>query len=234
MTKFKVGNKVWIFKTKEMGIVQKINNKIPDQKTATVTVTIKRGDDIVQEIVAVDEIAIYNKKDVILFAKVKNDAIIPNKRIEDGWYDIYLCLGEQFTETVEDKKVKSVTINPGEIKTLPTGIASSMLSKYRVKFSERGSTGTVGLAVRSGCIDSGYRDEWLVALNNTTNIPIQITNEVDKIDKNADYIRYPLSKAVCQAAVEMVPNVFVKEIPYSELKEIPSERKLGKFGSSGK
>ena len=55
----------------------------------------------------------------IYFAKVKEDAIIPSKREEDGAFDIYACFEEDF-----------MIIAPHETKLIPTGIASAFSSDY--------------------------------------------------------------------------------------------------------
>ena len=47
-------------------------------------------------------------------------------------------------------------------------------------------------------------------------------------------IVYPYSKAIVQALIAPVPNVNREEISYEDLKAIPSERGLGKLGSSNK
>lgn len=165
----------------------------------------------------------FHPKDEILFAKVKPNAKIPSKRFEDGCYDIYACFEEDYIE-----------IKPGEIKLIPTGIASSFSPKYRINCKrERGSTGKIGMTTVSGQIDSGYRGEWFIAINNTTNKDIIIFKILTGKDIG-DCIMYPYGKAICQAALEFVPNVNIKEISYEELKQIPSERGMSKLGDSGK
>lgn len=174
----------------------------------------------------------------IYFAKVKQNAIIPNKREEDGCYDVYACFVEDF-----------IQIDPNEIKLVPTGIASAFSSKYRVGIRERGSSGTKGLSIRAGQIDSGYRGEWFIAINNTTDRTIYIAKDEEKalqhekkywaedtpVEEILECITiYPYNKAICQVALEEVPQVEVKEISYDVLKNIPSERGTGKLGSSGK
>ncbi|MNW58091.1 deoxyuridine 5'-triphosphate nucleotidohydrolase [compost metagenome] len=174
-----------------------------------------------------------NLKDTLYFAKVKPTAIIPSKRDEDGCYDIYA-----------DQSIEEIFIAPGAIVEVPTGIASAFNSKYRLDFQrERGSTGSIGLTPRCGQIDSGYRGEIFLKLQNVTDKFIILSNryfkivtsqEEEKMYKGKEYIIYPLSKAVCQAALEIVPDVEVKEISYEELEKIPSQRGKGKLGDSGK
>lgn len=168
-------------------------------------------------------------KDKIYFSKLKENAKIPSKREEDGCYDIYACFDEDY-----------IVIEPGEIKLIPTGIASCFDKKYRIELRERGSSGTKGLARRAGQIDSGYRNEWFVPINNTTNKTIYIAKDIEALKEEIDEDMltyrtfYPYSKAICQAALEFVPDVDVEEIPYNELLKFTSERGLGSLGSSGK
>lgn len=184
----------------------------------------------------------------IKFAKVRPNAIIPSKRDEDMGFDIYACFNEDY-----------VVINPHETKLIPTGIASSCGAEYGFVLRERGSTGSKGIALRAGVIDSGYRNEWFVGLTNTTNKILYIS-KFDKretikrdfqkseyagvlddeyillSDKEIDdmMILYPYSKAIAQALVIPVPEVNAEEISYEELENIPSERGFGALGSSNK
>lgn len=160
-------------------------------------------------------------KDKILFAKVKPEARIPSKREEDGAYDIYACFDEEY-----------IVIKPNEIKIIPTGIASAFDKKYRIVFQERGSTGTIGLKVNAGLIDSGYRNEWFVCLNNTSKNIIYITKEVTKTEHLVGAVYYPYSKALCQSKIQEVPVIDIEEIDYEELKNISSERGMGCLGST--
>lgn len=187
----------------------------------------------------------------VRFAKVHPNAIIPSKRDEDMGFDIYACFDEDY-----------IVINAHETKLIPTGIASACNTKYGFLLRERGSTGSKGIALRCGVIDSGYRNEWFVGLTNTTGdvwyiskLPIEevierectriVGQSKDKYNLNLSYDEvkkdlelyarvYPYSKAIAQALVVPVPKVEVKEIPYEELKAIESERGLGKLGSSNK
>ncbi|MFQ9545367.1 MAG: hypothetical protein ACLR02_10145 [Clostridium sp.] len=169
----------------------------------------------------------------IKFAKVKSNAIIPSKKEEDAGYDIYACFDEDF-----------IIIEPHVIKMIPTGIASAFSEDYVMVLKERGSTGTKGMAIRCSIVDSGYRGEWFVPINNTTDNFIIISkigrNELkelkldDLIPLNSTTTVYPYSKAIGQALLLPVPKVKVKEVSYEDLKEIESSRGTGALGSSGK
>ena len=173
----------------------------------------------------------------VKFAKIRPEAIIPSKLDEDMGFDIYACFEEDY-----------IAIKPHETKLIPTGIASSCDSEYGFVLRERGSTGSKGIALRAGVIDSGYRNEWFVGLTNTTDKVLFISKLEEEetlkdyylIDKDDPYlfltddIIYPYTKAIAQALLVPVPKVAVDEIPYEKLKEIPSERGMGKLGSSNK
>ena len=162
--------------------------------------------------------------ETLYFAKVNEDATIPTKRQEDGCYDIYVLFEED-----------EVVINPHEIVGFNTGIATAVSYKYRLDFQrERGSTGSIGLVPRCGQVDSGYRGEIFLKLQNTTNKNIVISKLVDDKVETETEIKYPITKAVCQMAVEIVPEMKEEVISYEELLNIPSERGTGALGSSGK
>lgn len=161
----------------------------------------------------------------IYFAKVKEAAIIPSKREEDGAFDIYACFEEDY-----------MIIAPHETKMIPTGIASAFSSDYVAILKERGSNGSKGIGQRSGVIDSGYRGEWFVPLTNHNTIPVVILKETYEGDKEAfkDAIIYPYEKGMSQCIMVEVPKLKVEEISYEELLQFKSERGTGMLGSSGK
>lgn len=220
MQTFKVEDRVWIKSKKVKAVVKEVEDK-------KYKCTYFENGERQIEWFEVNQLTKFKKKDVIYFAKVKPNAKIPSKDHENGCYDIYACFDEDFIE-----------IQPGEIKLVPTGIASCFNSKYRLSLRERGSSGSKGLAKRAGEVDSGYRNEIFVAINNTVNKTIIIAKEEwlkdDLKPINSNWIIYPYEKAIAQAALEFVPNVFIKEISYEELKQIPSKRGMGNLGSSGK
>ncbi|ADZ83733.1 dCTP deaminase domain-containing protein [Cellulosilyticum lentocellum] len=160
----------------------------------------------------------------IYFAKVKENAIIPSKRVEDGAFDIYACFEE-------DYKV----IEPHETLLVPTGLASAFSTDYVAILKERGSTGTKGMGQRAGVVDSGYRGEWFIPITNHNSKPLVIMKE-DYKDQAAfkDAIIYPYEKALSQCIMVRVPQLSITEISYEELLKFESERGTGRLGSSGK
>lgn len=190
------------------------------------------------------------KENDFLLAQLREDAVIPSKRLEDAGYDVYACFEEEY-----------MVIEPGETKLVPTGIASALHPSKCVILQERGSTGSIALKKGAGIIDSGYRNEWFVALTNCSNLSIVISKIPEEeilerlkgeylVDKDGTthwmisddsqfgmrklFKLYPYTKAIAQAIVTEVPVMEVKEISYEELKAIPSERGMGALGSSGK
>jgi dUTP pyrophosphatase len=160
----------------------------------------------------------------LYFAKLKPEAIIPSKDDENAGYDIYGCFDDDYIE-----------IQPGEISIIPSGIATAVPEGYYMQVNERSSSGSKGLSLRCGVVDSGYRGELFIAINNTTNKRIVICKDefTDKFDPDKDTI-WPYGKALVQGVILPVPQMQVKEISYEELKNIKSKRGDTAFGASGK
>lgn len=164
----------------------------------------------------------------IKFAKLNKEAKVPSKRAEDAGYDIFACFEEPF-----------VIIKPHHTVKIQTGIASSFPSDYCFIIKERGSTGSAGIGQRSGVIDSGYRNEWLLPITNHNQVPILIAKRAFLESKeyherfgSENVIVYPYEKAIGQALLIPVPQTEVTEIPYEQLLLDKSERMLGGFGST--
>lgn len=178
----------------------------------------------------------FNNEGILCFFKFDERAKIPSKRVEDGGYDVYALF---YTDVV--------IVEPHETIMLPTGLGSVFSDRYVIVLHERGSTGTKGIAQRSGVIDSGYRGEWKVPITNTSDIPLCfvktpktddqhecICKELHYLFGDNKYRMYPQEKAVCQALLLEVPKVVVNEITHEEAMKYSSERGDGKLGSSKK
>lgn len=166
----------------------------------------------------------------IKFAKLKEDATIPTKRLEDAGYDLYANFDEDF-----------IIIKPNETVMIGTGICSAFDSDYVCVLKERGSTGTKGIGQRCGVIDSGFRNEWKVPITNHNNHPLVISkfSEEDtrrhiRYPYKYEFIYYPYKKAISQFLVLPVPYVEIEEYTVDEIKAVKSERGEGMLGSSGK
>lgn len=167
----------------------------------------------------------------VYFAREREGAKIPEKRTEDAGMDIYPCFSNDY-----------LFIKPHETVKIATGIRSACPLEYYFQLEERGSTGSIGLALRCGVIDSGYRGEWFIVLTNTTDNPIIITKYASAFgdyaelesDEYGDPIIYSYNKAIAQAVLLPVPKVKIDEVSVEELFEMKSERMDGCLGSSGK
>lgn len=166
----------------------------------------------------------FSKKNELYFAKIVPSAIIPHKRDEDAGYDIYAIINEP------------VKILPRETRLISTGIACAVSSDYYLQVEERSSIGSKGLKKSAGVIDSGYRGEIKIALTNTTNHPfVLVRSEADYQRSDAmddTEVIVTTKKTIAQLVVHVVPHMFVQELSYNELKNIPSARNLGGFGST--
>lgn len=167
-------------------------------------------------------------EDIIYWAKVKQEAKLPQKRDEDAGYDLYACFEEDY-----------MIIPPHEVRMVPLGIASAFSSDYVVLLKERGSTGTKNIAQRSGVIDSGFRGEYMCPisnLNDHTNLAIVKSHVAPKDlpTSSYPYLCYPYEKAIAQALILRLPKLTSKEVSYQTLLTMKSQRMQGKLGSSGK
>jgi dUTP pyrophosphatase len=165
-------------------------------------------------------------KDIVYFAKVKPDAIIPSKTEGNAGRDVYACFDED-----------NMVIQPHETKLIPLGIASICSPDYYFQFFGRGSTGVKGIGQGAGVVDSSFRGEWQLALTNHNNKPLLITKETNEDTLkilSEDYVVYPYSKAIVQFVVLPVPRITVNEITYDELIEHKTDRMFSMLGSSGK
>lgn len=159
----------------------------------------------------------------LLWAKVKEDAVIPSKKSEDAGYDLFPCFEEDY-----------IIIMPHTNKLIPTGIASAFSEDKVGLIEERGSTGFNNMARRAGVIDSGFRGEWKVIINNTNDIPIVIAKERNKFSHILeDYIDFPYRKAIAQVLfIDLAEFKEEKVISYEDLLEISSERGVDMLGST--
>lgn len=162
-------------------------------------------------------------KTTIRFAKVRPTAIIPSKTEGNAGYDIYANFDEDY-----------MMIPPHETKLIPTGIASRLENNYYFQIEERGSTGSKGMKKSAGVIDANYNGEWFVAISNVNDRQIYIAKESAKNVPTEGVIVYPYTKAIAQAVLHEVPTAEVIEMPYEELKAMPTDRGNGALGSSGK
>ncbi len=162
----------------------------------------------------------------VLFAKMKDGARVPSKREEDAGFDFYACFKEDF-----------LRFEPFETKLVSTGIACVLPKGCYMQIEERSSVGAKGLKKSGGVIDNGYRGEILLAMFNANKVPAYISKlpheQIEKLEKG-QFVYFSEQKAIAQGIVHKLPAVKAKEISYNKLKQIPSQRKDGGFGSTKK
>lgn len=166
----------------------------------------------------------------IYFAKLKPNAIIPNKRDEDAGYDFYACFDEDY-----------ILFKPSEIKLIPTGIAWAASKEYYLQIEERSSTGKAGMKKNGGVFDSGYRGDITIELFNARieNLIISNLSEEELKAKYSHILKEPYfyfstKKAIAQGVVHKLPLLQSEEIPYEELLKISSQRGTARLGSTKK
>lgn len=190
----------------------------------------------------------------VLFAKLREDAIIPSKRDEDAGADLYPVFDESH-----------IVVMPGETHLFATGLCSVIPGGYYAQFQERGSTGSKGIKFGAGVIDSGFRSEWFIPITNCNKFPLIVTDlTVNNLAKElfteeeigemameigATYdecfaqicksikektILYPKSKAIAQYVLLPVPPQEIVETTPDVISSYGSERGNGALGSSGK
>lgn len=189
----------------------------------------------------------------IKFMKLYDDVKTPTKRDGDAGYDVYAHFTERY-----------IVLEPFTTTMISTGIKTAFDSNYVAILKERGSTGTKGIAQRSGVIDASFRGEWKVPITNTNEWPLIITKDdpditldsylwfkrreileeicTDDRDWLEDYlddlrtklIVYPYEKAIAQVLFLPVPDTKWKEVNPAEFSILISDRGEGMLGSSGK
>ena len=166
------------------------------------------------------------KENDLVFAKVREGAIIPSKEDGNAGYDIYACFDGH-----------ALIIYPLTTALVPTGIASAMHDSKYLQAEERGSTGSKGIKKSAGVVDSNYRGEIFIAITNCNDKRIIIAKEgyvLDSYSGDDSVILYPYTKAIAQLVVHEVTKMDIKEVAYEELLTIESNRGVGMLGSSKK
>ena len=164
-------------------------------------------------------------KTELKIAKTNEKAILPRKRYEDAGLDIFPCLDKPF-----------VTIPAGATVAIPTGIAIACTPDFCIVANERSSLGKMGLALRAGVCDSGYRGEYKILLTNTTSHAFVIDEAVKEvvISEKTGTVTLPAIKAIAQLLVLPVPELTINLMDYDRFKELPSERGTSWNGSTDK
>lgn len=180
----------------------------------------------------------------IKWFKMRPEAQIPYKSHEtDAGLDIY---------TVDE----NIVMPPFSQFLFATGLSVVCEPGWWLLVKDRGSTGSKGLHVHCGVIDSEYRGEVFICIKNTNPYEVRFTNNgkagehrhsqyYDQADADGrytkkevsilDYVVYPTSKAIAQIIPIQQPVVESIEMTSEEWDAAcDTERGAGKLGSSGK
>lgn len=107
----------------------------------------------------------------------------------------------------------SVTVMPGCITLIPTGLAVAIPEGFELQIRGRSGLAYKGIITHTGCVDSDYRGEVKVILMNLTREPFTV-NHGDRV-----------------AQLLMVKVENIKWFPVPELN--PTQRGSGGFGHTG-
>jgi len=141
--------------------------------------------------------------------RLKKEAKLLSKREEDAGYDLY---------GIYDQDYK--LLNPWEIFMIPTWIAIQIPKDKVFYICERSSTWTKWLARRAWVVDSWYRWEIFVPINNTSNKPIIFYKKEEGLENflsenkllKDNITLYSQKKAIAQAMILDVYNLEVEEV----------------------
>src|SRR5690625_696373 len=179
--------------------------------------------------------------ETIKIKRLHQDAVLPKKAHEgDAGFDLVA--------------VKDVIIEPGETALVPTGIALELPEGFELQVRPRsGITLKTKLRVQLGTVDSSYRGEIGVIVDNTSPIHLELEEEEDgeyliNVEHERGYLltngrfdrdfarsyrrgTYLIRKGdrISQAVIQRLPSVEFVEV--EELGE--SRRGEGGFGSTG-
>jgi dUTP pyrophosphatase len=253
---YKVGEMVWVIGEKKEGKVKSLTLGIPEPE-----VTVQVGEkELVLKMWEIDKLKYKAKEQLVkakktnkgnsdvkellelvkkifypevFFAKVREGAVIPSKRKEDAGLDIYAELSN-FKRETDEGVVYEIECPVLATTLVPTGLATAMPNTHYLNLKhERGSTGVQSMSVLAGVVDSGFRNEMFIALT-PLHKPVLITSAVDKVEVNDTHILYPLTKAIAQGTIDLVPDAKLTTIDLETLQNIPSERGMTMLGQSGK
>lgn len=98
----------------------------------------------------------------IYFKKLHPDAVVPQR-------------GSEFAAGYDLTSIDTITVAPGEVKLVATGIACALPHQTYGRIAPRsGMSVKTGLMINAGVIDEDYRGEIKICAQNPTQRPIEI------------------------------------------------------------
>jgi dUTP pyrophosphatase len=135
---------------------------------------------------------------------------------------------------------EDIIIEPGQTSIIPTGLKLAIPEGYEIQVRPRSgiSLNTPLRIVNSpGTIDSGYRNELGIIMNNSSTIigedTVKISSEIFTLESKGNKMgTYKIKKGdrIAQIVLQKVPKI--KFIPVKSVKDIGEDRGGG-FGSTG-
>lgn len=157
----------------------------------------------------------------IYIEKISEDAVMPFYAHE-GDAGMDLCANED------------VIIAPGETKLIPTGLKMAIPVGYEVQIRPRSGISLktkLRVANAPGTIDSGYRGEVCVIMDNISDLKT-VENRITIEDKGQQGT-YLIKKGNRIAQMVIASVVKGEIIECQDVESIDSDRGVGGFGSSG-
>ena len=190
----------------------------------------------------------------LVFAKVRPDAIIPTKEDENAGYDIYANFKEDYVVIPPQSTkliptgIASAMTDKYYLNVAERGSTGKIGMKYSAGIIDSGYRGEIFIALTNTNINE------IIISKLTKEDLIEKYGEKDEcgdihlsygkgkndyaylIDRDNEFtaIIYPYEKAIAQLIVHEVPKMNIKEVTYDALLKIPSKRRTGALGSSGK
>jgi dUTP pyrophosphatase len=120
--------------------------------------------------------------------------------------------------------LESFNLAPGQVLIIPTGLHVAVTPGYYGRLAPRSGYGSKGMHILAGVIDSGFRDELLVAIANVKFVD-------DRGLPNIQFLSFEPEKAFVQLVIEKIEE----EDEYQWVDKLPpAVRGKRGFGSSDK
>lgn len=166
----------------------------------------------------------------LVYGRVNNEVRELVKRDEDAGYDLFVnpvWFRENYPEGF-------AVIQPQELLIIPAGIVTAFSKDYVGLLFERGSTGVRCMSKRAGVIDSGFRNEWMIPINNTGDKVIILYDPAlhEALEDLDDFTYYSIKKGIGQVIFMQLPDTNISELPVSMVETIASERGTKMLGST--
>ena len=100
--------------------------------------------------------------EIVKFQRLHPNAKLPERKTPGSvGFDVYLPM--------------SVTLQPNQITKIPTGLATSFPNTMYMRIADRSSLALQNLTIKGGVIDSDFRGDITILMENTSTVPITFT-----------------------------------------------------------